>query len=134
MGNRRMFRHAALKWLPALAVPALVFVLLYTASNNNISRQLYQRHCASCHLDDGSGLRGIIPALAGASHLAGDKGRLACLVRHGAQGSGLHPMPGNEKLTEAEIANLINFILNEWGNRGGRVSDHDVRAALNACP
>lgn len=101
---------------------------------------LYQTHCASCHMDDGLGLRGVIPPLAGADYLARDPGAAACIIRHGLQGEIVvnakaynQPMEGIPQLTEFQIANIINYINSAWGNNYGYVSVPEVRQRLATC-
>ena len=42
-------------------------------------------------------------------------------------------MPANQKLSDFEIANIINFINHSWGNDYGYVQIGEVRAALENC-
>ncbi|HYH56551.1 MAG TPA: hypothetical protein VD772_08070 [Anseongella sp.] len=42
-------------------------------------------------------------------------------------------MPPNEKLTEMEIAEILTYITNAFGNRQEMFSIQEVRQALRAC-
>jgi mono/diheme cytochrome c family protein len=67
-------------------------------------RVLYALQCRGCHLDDGSGTPGRIPALAGSvSRFAATPAGRAYLVR----------VPGvaQAALSDAEVAELLNWLL-----------------------
>lgn len=101
---------------------------------------LYENFCANCHMDDGSGLEGNIPPLAGADYVGTAKAEIACIIRHGQEGvivvNGISysaPMPAVPELSDFEITNVINYINHAWGNEFGIVKLSEVRAALEAC-
>ncbi|MEK7257174.1 MAG: cytochrome c, partial [Bacteroidota bacterium] len=93
-----------------------------------------------CHMDEGTGLQGIIPPLAGADFLTIRKDELPCIIRKGLKGeitvNGKKystEMPGSPALTEFEITNVINYINHAWGNDFGVVKHETVREALKKC-
>ncbi|MEM9991173.1 MAG: cytochrome c [Bacteroidota bacterium] len=101
---------------------------------------LYRNFCSNCHMDDGTGLIGVIPPLAGADYLAKHQDQLACIIRHGLEGEIVvngktykEPMPGIKKLPEAEIANIINYINTAWGNDLPYMTYTQVQAQLKTC-
>lgn len=101
---------------------------------------LYENFCASCHMDDGSGLAGNIPPLAQSDYLANHQKELACIIHNGQQGeiivNGItynNPMPGVPQLTDFEIANIINYINHAWGNELGFYQIDEVRTNLEQC-
>ncbi|HWL00031.1 MAG TPA: cytochrome c, partial [Parapedobacter sp.] len=90
--------------------------------------------CQPCHGEDGRGVSPIAPPLAGSQWVTGDKERLLSLVLYGLTGavdvagrtydtpnvSG--EMPGiahNTAIDEAELAQLLSYIRNAWGNDTG---------------
>lgn len=101
----------------------------------------YKSQCGNCHMEDGTGLQGLIPPLAGADYLIEHKNELACMIRKGLKDPILvngkvynqQVMPANTKLTEAEITNICNYILSAWGNKGGEISLPEVKAQLQNC-
>jgi mono/diheme cytochrome c family protein len=101
---------------------------------------LYRTHCASCHMDDGLGLKGIIPPLAGADYVARDPAAVACIIRNGISDTirvngaiYSEPMQAIPQLTEFQIANIINYINIAWGNDYGYVSMPEIRQRLGEC-
>ncbi|MEM7101945.1 MAG: cytochrome c [Bacteroidota bacterium] len=124
----------------------LLIVVLYCSClsfDSNPYKQgknLYETNCQNCHQADGQALAGLIPPLAGSDYLVKNKDQLACIIRHGLEGEILvngvtynQPMPANNLLTEIQIANIINYINNEWGNKNGYTSYEDVIEKLKNC-
>ncbi|MGV3538448.1 MAG: c-type cytochrome [Rufibacter sp.] len=102
---------------------------------------LYTRHCASCHLDNGEGLRGVIPPLLQSDYSQKNRAQLACIIRNGLntpiEVNGreyFQPMPGNKLLTETDITNIINYLHKEFKSPEKQVSLGEVKAQLRQCP
>ncbi len=73
--------------------------------------------CASCHMDDGSGLGGNIPSLNN-NLLYKDMELLTCTIVKGRvnlENRSL-AMPAFDQLTDIELANLINFLSHQFGD------------------
>ena len=52
---------------PVLVVGLAFFLYQQSGgSTNSAGQRLYTTHCANCHMDNGQGLRQLIPPLAGA--------------------------------------------------------------------
>ncbi|MEQ9297017.1 MAG: cytochrome c [Cyclobacteriaceae bacterium] len=103
-------------------------------------QQLYQIHCANCHGDDGKGLGKLIPPLAKADYFLQDLTRAICISRNGIKGSMLvnnieynQQMPDHKDLTALEIAEIITYASNSWGNVSGLTEVKEVEAVLNNC-
>jgi len=100
-------------------------------------RGLYEVHCASCHMDQGQGLGMLIPPLAKADYLMEDVPRAARFIKYGLNGQVVvngktyeQPMPANARLTSLEIAEILTFVSNSWGNAHGGVTIEEVEKAL----
>lgn len=105
---------------------------------------LFQNTCQPCHGEDGRGVSPIAPPLAGSQWVTGDKQRLLALVLYGLTGSvdvaghTYEPpevsgeMPGiahNTTIDDAELAQLLSYIRNAWGNAvGDEVLPEDLGA------
>lgn len=123
---------------------SFIGVLLFTNSCKDTPYQqgriLYENFCANCHMDDGSGLEGLIPPLAQADYYKENVLKTACLIRYGMEGpvqvNGRtydQPMPGVDQLTEFEIANILNYISEAWYDDLPYVKLEEVRATLENC-
>ncbi|GAB2940312.1 hypothetical protein GCM10027048_00750 [Hymenobacter coalescens] len=131
---RLVLRGAALLAAAGLALPACF------TDRQNEGQRLYATHCASCHGEQGEGLRRLIPPLAGADYLTKHRDALPCLIRQGQRGpivvNGVHydqVMPGHEDLTDSQIANLLNYVNGAWGNRGPKYTIREVSELLGPC-
>lgn len=95
---------------------------------------IYQDQCTGCHMEDGTGQAGAFPALRGnTSVMAAEPDTVVATVLEGAKLPATHTaptalaMPGfADKLDDAQVAALVTYIRNAWGNRGSAVSDSDV--------
>ena len=92
-------------------------------------------------MDNGEGLKGLIPPLANSDYWTTHRADLPCLVRKGIKGKmvvngveyGNQEMLGISRLTEFEITNIFNYINNSWGNQGTLWTGDEVRNALKNC-
>jgi nitrite reductase (NO-forming) len=94
---------------------------------------LYNGTCSVCHQDDGRGLPNVFPPLAGSDYLMADKERAIRIVLNGLSGpvtvngaSYDSVMPAMSQLNDDEIANILTFVLNSWGNDDGAVTTEEV--------
>lgn len=101
---------------------------------------LYTNFCVNCHMEDGTGLEGLIPPLANADFIQKYPAEVACIIRYGTADSLLvngmayaNPMPGFPQLTDFEIANIINYMNQAWGNDFGFLRFDEVEKGLKAC-
>ncbi|MCC9136887.1 c-type cytochrome [Pontibacter silvestris] len=107
----------------------------------NQGQRLYTANCASCHMEDGTGLRGVIPPLAQSDYIQKHRTQLPCLVRHGinrpivVNGQEYNQeMPGVEALRADEMTNLLNYIQTNFGNSNERYTMQQVAELLDRCP
>ena len=94
---------------------------------------LFAGTCSVCHQADGSGLATVFPPLAGADFLLADSTRAIDVVLNGLVGPVTvngerydSVMPPMSQLNDDEIANIVTYALNSWGNDGGRVTREEV--------
>ena len=75
-----------------------------------LGKEVYLDNCASCHQENGRGLRGVIPPLAAADYLAQNQDNLPCLLRYTTQdtimvnGKRYPPQMPAHALTHLELA------------------------------
>jgi cytochrome c551 len=94
---------------------------------------LYENYCANCHQKDGTGLGKLIPPLNPSDYMLADIGRTARIIKHGQKGeievNGVkydQVMPSNPRLTNMEIAQIMTYIYNIWGNKEGVIDANRV--------
>ena len=98
--------------------------------------------CAACHQPTGRGLPNLFPPLAGSDYLNADKNRAIKLILHGRQGEVVvNGMKYNNNmpafpLSDQDVANVLTFVYNSFGNSGLEVTPEEVKAqrALPADP
>ena len=105
-------------------------------SAEDLGQKLYALHCVACHQSSGQGLPPAFPPLANADYFLDDPLRAASMVINGMSGpisvNGVEyngVMPGFGYLNDAEIAALLTYALNAWGNDGGSVTAAQVAQA-----
>lgn len=104
-------------------------------------RQVYMQTCFVCHQPTGQGLPGQIPPLAASDYLMADKERSIRGVLQGQSGEivvngktyNAVMVPLNT-LTDEEVANVLTFVRNSWGNSGEGVTVEEVRKVRRELP
>ncbi|MEO1448079.1 MAG: cytochrome c [Bacteroidota bacterium] len=133
----RIFRQIILYGWPVLLMAGLGLYFMTSDKSDSAGARLYVKHCAGCHMDEGQGLRKLIPTLAQSASVMGDGAELACLIRKGVtpENSRHYPagMPGNAQLSAAEIRTLINYMRNSWGNSAPAVDFEEIQTSLDNC-
>jgi len=77
----------------------------------------YQSTCAACHQADGSGLPPSFPALRGSAIAVGDIAGHIDIVVNGKRGTAMQAF--GKQLNEVDIAAIITYERNAWGNNVG---------------
>jgi mono/diheme cytochrome c family protein len=95
---------------------------------------VYSVNCQSCHMEQGEGLEGVYPPLAKSDYLMADKKRSIKQVIGGVSGpiivNGIEynsDMSGYP-LNDDEVAHVLNYIRNSFGNKGAAVTPAEVAA------
>jgi len=98
-----------------------------------LGKTIYQKHCLACHQTNGSGVPGLYPPLQQTETVNGDNTKLIDVVLNGLQGAITvkgetynNVMPGNQHLTDEEIAAVINYVRNNFGNTANPVTIEEV--------
>lgn len=97
--------------------------------------EVYANVCAACHQQSGQGVPGSFPPLAGSEWVTQNPEIPVRVVLHGLKGpvevSGENynaVMPGwGGKLSDAEVAAVVNYIRTNWGNSADEVDEEFVQ-------
>jgi mono/diheme cytochrome c family protein len=95
--------------------------------------KLYIDHCAGCHQAKGRGIPGIFPPLAGnGAVVAPDPANILKVVLGGIPARGGYiPMPSfASQLSDAQIADIANYVRSNWGNAAPTNATPQTVAAL----
>lgn len=95
---------------------------------------LYKSHCMSCHQFDGGGVDNLNPPLIQTSYVLGSKARLINIVLKGfkervdiEENTYSNNMPPLNYLTDQQIADVLTYVRNDFGNKAPLISASDVK-------
>jgi mono/diheme cytochrome c family protein len=98
-------------------------------------QQLYSKICITCHQKDGGGVPRLNPPLIKTSYVTGDKARLIKIVLKGLttpltieDDEYTNPMPPQPQLTDQQIADVLTYVRNSFGNKASAVTPAEVKA------
>ncbi len=84
-----------------------------------VGKELYENNCGACHQNDGKGLKGQVPALAGNTAVTAPGANNVVMAMlegfapqgtYGAMGSFAH------QFNDAQLAQVANYVRTAWGN------------------
>ena len=96
-------------------------------------KRIYSQTCFACHQAEGQGLPGVFPPLAKSDYLMADKARAIRGVIKGQTGemtvngqkfNGVMPPV---LLNDEQIAQVVTYVMNSWGNAGDIVTVEEVQ-------
>jgi mono/diheme cytochrome c family protein len=95
---------------------------------------LYSTYCSPCHEQQGEGQQYIYPPLAKSDWVNGDKERYIRSVLNGLQGeikvnkeTYNQIMPGFKFLSDRQLAELLTYIKQGFGNSGGKILPDEIK-------
>jgi mono/diheme cytochrome c family protein len=104
-----------------------------------------EAHCITCHQENGKGLDPAFPPLIGTPWVTGSEERLIKIALHGIHGKievngkvydpekGVPPMTAfGSILNDAEVAAVLTYVRNSWGNKAAPVSPDSVKKVREA--
>jgi mono/diheme cytochrome c family protein len=130
-------------------ISTFTVLLFLTASSFNLREQpgstavmergkkVYNATCIACHQADGLGVQRLNPPLVKTQWVLGDKAALARIVLHGLKGGEIeidgddfhNPMPPMAgQLTDQQIADVLTYVRNSFGNKASAVTPAEVKA------
>jgi mono/diheme cytochrome c family protein len=97
-------------------------------------KKVYDTACLVCHMANGTGVPGMFPPLAKTDWVTGDKDRLIRITIQGLSGkievNGVtynSIMPPNSHLSDREIADVLTYIRQSFGNNANEVTLEEVQ-------
>jgi cytochrome c oxidase subunit 2 len=81
--------------------------------------EVYNKACAACHQATGQGIPNVFPALAGSAVAIGDMAAHLDIVLNGKAGTAMQAF--GPQLNDLELAAIITYERNAWGNNTGDV-------------
>jgi len=91
-------------------------------------KSVYATSCAACHQANGEGIPNVFPGLVGSAIVIGDVSKHIDIVVNGKSGTAMQAF--GPQLNDADLAALITYERNAWGNdTGDVVQPADIKAA-----
>ena len=84
--------------------------------------EIYQDFCLQCHLTTGAGVSGVFPPLKNSDYLMNNIEKSIAGIKFGLKGEIIvndeiyDGVMAKQGLDHEEIADVMNYILNQWGN------------------
>lgn len=101
---------------------------------NQRGESLYKKYCLTCHQADGSGVPRLNPPLINTSYVLGEKAKLISWVLQGSSEKlpidgeyYANNMPAQSYLTDQQIADILTYVRNSFGNKASLISAADVK-------
>ena len=93
--------------------------------------KVYTANCAACHQANGKGALPAFPPLDGSKVVNGPKAEQIKIVLNGVERDGKPTaMPAWKQLSDTDIAAVITYTRNSWGNHTGEaVQPAEIKAA-----
>lgn len=96
---------------------------------------VFEQNCLSCHQSEGQGIPNAFPPLAKSDYLNENPKRAIKVILEGLKGEiTVNGQKYNSvmpalSMSDEEVANVLSFVLNSWGNKGGEITPSDVAEA-----
>ena len=97
--------------------------------------EVYLTNCLACHQADGSGVPNLNPTLVKTKWVSGSKAVLIQQILKGSQGkveidgeTFNNAMPPLPHLTDQQIADVLTYVRNSFGNKASAVTSAEVKA------
>ena len=101
-------------------------------------KAIYTQYCLSCHQADGLGVDGMNPPLTKTDYVLGDKTRLINVLVNGLKGVEINGedyhgvMPSQSYLNDQQMADVLTYVRNSFGNKASAVTVAEVKAVRAA--
>jgi mono/diheme cytochrome c family protein len=98
--------------------------------------EIYTTMCITCHMADGAGVAGVFPPLAQSDYL-NDREASIRAIKYGLQGEiTVNGETYNNIMTplglnDQEVADVLNYVLNNWGNEPGEMVTEEQVAEVS---
>ena len=99
-----------------------------------LGKNVYNRTCVACHQAGGNGIASVFPPLAKADYLNENVERVIDIVLNGksgeitVNGEKYNSVMTAQNLSDREVANVLTYVYNSWGNNGSEVTEEMVKS------
>lgn len=99
-----------------------------------LGKNIYSRTCVACHQASGNGIPSVFPPLAKADYMNENVERTIDIVLNGksgeitVNGEKYNSVMTAQNLSDREVANVLTYVYNSWGNNGSEVTEEMVKS------
>lgn len=125
----------------SVAISLIVILFIIGCSDESISqktmengKKIYNTYCLSCHMEDAMGVPRLNPPLAGSELLVKEKTKPIRIVLRGSEelkgetdSQYTNTMMGLGTLSDQEIADVLTYARNSFGNKAPKINESDVK-------
>ncbi len=120
-----------------IAVTAFAFSFQQQDIKASVKRgkKVYESTCLACHQPDGEGVPSMNPPLIKTKNVLGDKSKLIRIILVGLDEEIKingevynNPMPSQPHLKDQEVADVLTYVRNSFGNKASMVTIAEVKA------
>jgi len=107
------------------------------AEKMEFGKAAYMQTCFACHQAEGQGIANAFPPLAKSDYLNADVNRAIDIILHGktgeitVNGQKYNSVMTAQTLTDEEVANVLTYVYNSWGNSKKDVTPAMVKSVRN---
>ena len=117
----------------AIGLTLISILLINTKQDDTLKEsikrgnEIYNDFCMSCHLPSGKGVVGAFPPLANSDYLMEKRAESIRSIKFGqngeitVNGTKYNGFMSTLGLTNEEIADVMNYITNSWGNKNDEI-------------
>jgi len=104
------------------------------ASSLLSGKKVFTQNCLSCHMSDGGGVANMNPSLIQSSYVLGDKPKIISVLLNGLSHVEIdgdnyqNVMPSHSFLSDRQIADVLTYVRNSFGNKASQISEKEVKA------
>ena len=125
----------------SVAISLIVILFIIGCSDESISqktmekgKKIYNTYCLGCHMEDAMGVPRLNPPLAGSELLVKEKTKPIRIVLRGSEelkgetdSQYTNTMMGLGTLSDQEIADVLTYARNSFGNKAPKINESDVK-------
>lgn len=118
---------------PAAKAPVVTALIMANG------KKIYNQYCLACHMADGGGVQNMNPPLIKTTYVLGDKTRLIQVILNGlSTGEEIEGetytniMPPHNFLKDQEVADVLSFVRNSFGNKASEIKAAEVKTTRAA--
>ncbi len=96
-------------------------------------KKIYMQACYACHQANGEGVANAFPPLAKSDYINSDENKAIDALIHGlsgeitVNGKKYNSIMPSQQLSDDEVANVLTYVYNSWGNNGAVISPAEVQ-------